>query len=562
MAPSSGTLTLWRHNCMASRRKMRRQGEAWQRLWILEFQVSLRYCSSQPVDVHPRPLSRTPNLFRVFNSDRWCTSAKTFSTMASTSEDPARLPTEPLSLTAQDSDASRHETTPTDTEMVSDPPTEPQVSTEPRLLSRIFHRAKRIRHPFTTTNSTSPLSLLDHALADLTLTNTIINSFTYFSTSFPIDATAQSSALPTTFNKLSKSVTFRDPLLNNTLSVCPQPEDTFRPWATVEDDEIDTNLPTDHDFGAANRITWTLIQDYLILAEKYRGRSTLAHNARIDKRLPDWILRVSRIPAHMIPTSKREGLFNLVRRQAGDRLHYLEEALAAEANLCDKVAVVHTETMTRLLESEQDKTLSPALHNCTTKMARSRAAAYGKRVYDSVGKRPASNEELDDALIEPLQQNEFKVIARKQQTARSRSPLPGPSLPRSRSPRPRPRPPSHVVRGPTTTGRLRSDLTSSPVNRLHTLTQHDAARPTKTNVLYNSNPSIDARRTRPPPAPHNSRPTSSPAWELSFKNTSKQSWRTVLITTPFPTPPPVTRYTWTLTQILTIFLPLFQESHL
>ena len=61
MAPSSGTLTLWRHNCMASWRKMRRQGEAWQRLWILEFQVSLRYCSSQPVDVHPRPLSRTPN---------------------------------------------------------------------------------------------------------------------------------------------------------------------------------------------------------------------------------------------------------------------------------------------------------------------------------------------------------------------------------------------------------------------------------------------------------------------------------------------------------------------
>ena len=324
--------------------------------------------------------------------------------------------------------------------MVSDPPTEPQVSTEPHLLSRVFHRAKRKRHPSTTTNSTSPLSslaLLDHALADLTLTNTIINSFTYFFTSFPIDAMAQSSALPTTFNKLSKSVTFRDPLLNNTLSVCPQLEDTFRPWATVEDDEIDTNLPTDHDFGAANRITWTLIQDYLILAEEYRGRSTLAHNARIDKRLPDWILGVSRIPAHMIPTSKR-GFFNLVRRQAGDCLHYLEEALAAEANLCNKVAAVHTETMTRLLESEQDKTLFPALHNRTTKMARSRAAAYGKRVYDSVGKRPASNEELDDALIQPLQQNEFKVIARKQQTARSRSPLPGSSRPRSRSPRPRP----------------------------------------------------------------------------------------------------------------------------
>ena len=62
MEPSSGTLTLWRHNCMASWRKMRRQGEAWQRLWILEFQVSLRYCSSQPVDVHLRSFCRTPNL--------------------------------------------------------------------------------------------------------------------------------------------------------------------------------------------------------------------------------------------------------------------------------------------------------------------------------------------------------------------------------------------------------------------------------------------------------------------------------------------------------------------
>ena len=64
-APSSGTLTLWRHNCMASWWswcKMRRQGEAWQHLWILEFQVSLRYCSSQPVDVHLRSFCRTPNL--------------------------------------------------------------------------------------------------------------------------------------------------------------------------------------------------------------------------------------------------------------------------------------------------------------------------------------------------------------------------------------------------------------------------------------------------------------------------------------------------------------------
>ena len=61
--PSSGTLTLWRHNCMVSWCKMRRQGEAWQHLWTLEFQVSLRYmyCSSQPADMYPRSFCRTPS---------------------------------------------------------------------------------------------------------------------------------------------------------------------------------------------------------------------------------------------------------------------------------------------------------------------------------------------------------------------------------------------------------------------------------------------------------------------------------------------------------------------
>ena len=302
-----------------------------------------------------------------------------------------------------------------------------------------------------------------NALADLTLTNRIINSFTYFSTSCPIDAIAQSSALPKTLNKSSKSVTFRDPLFNDALSICPQPEDTFRPWATVDNDEIDSTLSMDHDFGAANRITWILIQDYLILAEKYRRGSTLAHNARISERLPDWILGVSKIPAYMIPASKRERFFNLVRRQARDRLLFIEEALTAEASLCDKVLAVHTETMTRLLESEPDKTLFPELHNSTTKMACSWAAAYGKRVYDSIGKRPATNEELDDALIEPLPQNEFKVIIRKQQAARSRSPLQAPPGLVAAALGHAPRPPNHVERDPST-DRLLSDQTS-PGNR-------------------------------------------------------------------------------------------------
>ena len=350
------------------------------------------------------------------------------------------------------SDVSRTEATPIDTEM-SDPPTEPQVSTEPCLRSRVLHRAKRQRHPSTKTDSVTPSAKyrplspdLDHALADLTLSNTVINSFSCFSPSIPIpiDATAQSPSLLNTQTFSRNAVTFRDPLINDTLSVCLQPElpeDSFRPWAMVEDAEIDTSLPATHDFGPANHIAWTLIQDYLILAEKYRGRSTLTHNARVSDRLPDWSLGITKIPALMIPPSQRQDFFSLIRRQAVDRLAHLEEALTNEANLCDKVAAVHTETMTRMLDNEQDKVLFPGLRNRTTKLARSRAATYGKRVFDSVGKRPASNEELDDALIESLPQHEFKVVSRKQ--ARSRSPLPGPSRsghsrPRSRSPKPRP----------------------------------------------------------------------------------------------------------------------------
>ena len=221
-------------------------------------------------------------------------------------------------------------------------------------------------------------------------------------------------------------------------------------------------------------------------------------------------------PTRFLPS--KEGFFNLVRRQAMGQLHFLDEALTAKASLCDRVAVVHTETITRLLESEHDKTLFPELRNRTTKLARSRAAANGKRVFDSIGKRPATNEELGDTLIEPLPQHEFKVIARKQQAARSRSPLLSPSRPRSRSPRPRPWPPNCVVQDPPT-DKLLSDPTS-PINWPPMPTQPDDARPTITNVLPNlkNNLPVNTLKTRPPQVPRNSRPMSSPVSELFSRN--------------------------------------------
>ena len=110
-----------------------------------------------------------------------------------------------------------------------------------------------------------------------------------------------------------------------------------------------------------------------------------------------------------------------------------------------------------------------------------------------------------------------------------------------------PRPPNHVVRDPPT-DRLLSDQIS-PIHRPPMPTQPDDARPMITNILpnLNNNRPSDAPITRPPQAPHNSRPTNSPVSELFSRNINKQSWRTPFITSPFPTPPPVTRDLWTLT---------------
>ena len=50
----------WVPSHYLSLKKKKKKGEAWQRLWILEFQVSLRYCSSEPIWAYAIILSIGP----------------------------------------------------------------------------------------------------------------------------------------------------------------------------------------------------------------------------------------------------------------------------------------------------------------------------------------------------------------------------------------------------------------------------------------------------------------------------------------------------------------------
>ena len=96
----------------------------------------------------------------------------------------------------------------------------------------------------------------------------------------------------------------------------------------------------------------------------------------------------------MLPPSHREEYFTLIHHQAQEKLLFMEEELLAEDDLCEKVATIHTETMTRCLASEESKHLFPLLRNCRAKLARSRAAALGKRVYENIAKHEATPAEM------------------------------------------------------------------------------------------------------------------------------------------------------------------------
>ena len=135
------------------------------------------------------------------------------------------------------------------------------------------------------------------------------------------------------------TVSFADPLIND-LSSLPlqpgnqsdnQPDDQlgYQPdsitqlllWAVISDEETDSTLPKNHDFGATNLTAWNLIKDQLIMAEKYCGRATLAHNARLFEGLPDWSLGITKIPYLMSPTSLREIFYPCLMTSTGKTIH-------------------------------------------------------------------------------------------------------------------------------------------------------------------------------------------------------------------------------------------------
>ena len=275
----------------------------------------------------------------------------------------------------------------------------------------------------------------------------------------------------------------------------PDPSTQLIPWAVVSDDEIDDTLTDDHDFRATNFTARNLIKGQIILAEKCRCRTTLAplqwrhnghdsisnhqphdcllnrlfrcrskktsklrvtgfctgnspgtgefpaqmasyaenvciwwshhDNARLVERLSDLSLGLTKIPYLMLPPSH-------IRRQAQEKPLFMEEELLAKDDLCEKVATIHTETM-RCLVSEKSKHLFPLLRNCKAKLARSRAAAHGKCVYENIAKHEATRAEMEDSLITPLPYQEFHWVTHRPRN-RSRSPLRG-----SHSPKPRPR---------------------------------------------------------------------------------------------------------------------------
>ena len=107
-------------------------------------------------------------------------------------------------------------------------------------------------------------------------------------------------------------------------------------------------------------------------------------NARLVERLSDWSLGLTKIPYLMLPPSHREEYFTLIRHQAQEKLLFMEDVPLAEADLCEKVAAIHTEMMTRWLASEESKRLFPLLRNRKAKLACSRAAARGNTCMETL----------------------------------------------------------------------------------------------------------------------------------------------------------------------------------
>ena len=214
------------------------------------------------------------------------------------------------------------------------PPSRPPVSFKPCLHSRLPPPYdKRKTHPSIETESATPhaqiepVPSIEHHNSPLAASAeprppTVTNACTSFESheilpttppktptirisplsnnnSHPVDSLEptslpESPETPLITAPSKKTVCFADPLINDhsfrTLQpgnqpdyqpddqpgYQPDPSNQLIQWAVVSDDKIDDTLTKDHDFRATNFTAWNLIKGQMILAEKCRGRTTLA----------------------------------------------------------------------------------------------------------------------------------------------------------------------------------------------------------------------------------------------------------------------------------------------
>ena len=190
-----------------------------------------------------------------------------------------------------------------------------------------------------------------------------------------------------------------------------------------------------------------------------------------------------------------------------------------EVLLCEKVATIHTEMMTRCLASEVSKHLFLLLRNRKAKLTCLWAAAHGKHVYENIVKHEATTAKMEDALIAPLPHQEFHWVTHRPRNW-SRSPLRG-------SHSPKPCPGVHVARThvvPTDTTTTSTEAANVPLlSHMHRLPKEDSttAPPDKPTIgVPNYQPPTTGTPSHPPPTvqPHHcsSCPENSRASEPSF----------------------------------------------
>ena len=192
----------------------------------------------------------------------------------------------------------------------------------------------------------------------------------------------------------------------------------------------------------------------------------------------------------MLPPSQREEYFTLIRRPPSTGWPLRKSGRHPHGNDDEMLS----------FWGKQD--LFPLLRKCKVKLARSRAAAHGKCVYENIAKHEATAAEMEDALITPLPHQEFHRVTHRPRN-RSRSPLRGSHsqkpCPRVHVARPALR--AHVVPMDTTT--TSTEAANVPLlSHMRRIPKEDptTAPPGKSNNRHPQQPTADYRHSQQPTA--------------------------------------------------------------